>query len=43
MNIINNLQDIINKMIKELHQYSNISCFYMNAPHQMERVIPITL
>ena len=37
--------DIINKMNKELHQpqYSNIANFYINAPHQMERVIPITL
>ena len=37
--------DIINKMNEELHQpqYSNIANFYINAPHQMERVIPITL
>ena len=35
--------DIINKMNEELHQYNNITTFYMNAPHQMERVIPITL
>lgn len=37
--------DIINKMNEELHhpKYSNIANFYINAPHQMERVIPITL
>ena len=37
--------NIINKMNEELHhpQYSNIANFYINAPHQMERVIPITL
>ena len=37
------LVKIINKMNKELHQYSNIKYFYINAPHQIERVIPITL
>lgn len=34
---------IINKMNKELDKHNNIIYMYLNAPHQMERVIPITL
>ena len=30
-------------MNKELDKYKNITYLFMNAPHQMERVIPITL
>jgi hypothetical protein len=35
--------NIINKMNKKLDKYKNITYLFMNAPHQMERVIPITL
>ena len=35
--------NIINQLNKELDKYKNITYLFMNAPHQMERVIPITL
>lgn len=37
--------NIIDKMNEKLHQlqYSNIAKIYINAPHQIERVIPVTL
>jgi hypothetical protein len=35
--------NIINQMNKKLDNYKNITYLFMNAPHQMERVIPITL
>jgi len=34
---------IIDEMNKKLDNYNNITYMYLNAPHQMERVIPITL
>lgn len=34
---------IIDEMNKKLDNYNNIIYMYLNAPHQMERVIPITL
>jgi hypothetical protein len=30
-------------MNKKLDKYKNIKYLFINAPHQMERVIPITL
>ncbi len=35
--------NIIKKMNKKLNEHGNITCLFMNAPHQIERVIPITL
>lgn len=34
---------IIDEMNKKLDNYNNIIYMYLNAPHQMERVLPITL
>jgi hypothetical protein len=34
---------IIKQMNKEIDKYNNIQYFFINAPHQMERVIPISL
>jgi len=35
--------NIIKNMNKKLNEHENITCLFMNAPHQIERVIPITL
>lgn len=35
--------EIINGMNKELDNFTNVVYFYVEAPHQMERVLPITL
>ena len=35
--------EIINGMNKELDNFTNVVYSYVNAPHQMERVLPITL
>ena len=35
--------EIINKMNKELDNHNNIIYMYVKAPHQMEKVLPITL
>ena len=35
--------NIINQMNNELDKYSNIKYLFLNAPHQMERTIPIYL
>jgi hypothetical protein len=35
--------NIIEKFCKKLNRYKNIETMFMNAPHQMEVVIPITL
>lgn len=34
---------IINQINKELKKFNNINYFIVNAPHQVERVLPITL
>ncbi len=35
--------NIINQMNKELIKYENITTLFLNAPHQIERVLPILL
>ena len=35
--------EIINGMNKELDNFTNVVYSYVEAPHQMERVLPITL
>jgi hypothetical protein len=42
-NVSKKKKNIIEQMNKQLDKFSNINYFFVNAPHQIERVIPITL
>jgi len=41
--ISKNKVNIIKKMNEKLNEHENITCLFINAPYQIERVIPITL